>query len=218
MAEASLDDYNATPMGKLPPPVMQSKQSMPPIDAPNYRDLLKEMDHAHVQPAPATKEYATQSTYLAQQPPPAAMPQMPAQMPPQMQPQVQPQMLPQVQAHPQAARTPYASSQPPQYQAGAHEGYYGSNNDDYYNAEYEDYAAEAQPEGAQKRSLLSRLVASHKPTLVVIAAVFLVLFFIVPRLARMPRFATFDGHLNLLGKMAAAAAAGGAYHVSLLVV
>jgi hypothetical protein len=39
------DDMNATPLNKLPPPVVQSKQDlMGPAAPPNYKDLLTKMD------------------------------------------------------------------------------------------------------------------------------------------------------------------------------
>lgn len=38
------DDMNATPLNKLPPPVVQSKHDMGSTAPPNYKDLLTNMD------------------------------------------------------------------------------------------------------------------------------------------------------------------------------
>ena len=59
MNDAPVDDMNATLMGKLPPPIIQSKQGMQPVEAPNYRDMLNEMERPAVQ-----QDFATQNMYV----------------------------------------------------------------------------------------------------------------------------------------------------------
>jgi hypothetical protein len=59
------DDMNATPLNKLPPPVVQSKQDlMGPTAPPNYKDLLTKMD---VNAGPPTASRAQQMMMMQQQ-------------------------------------------------------------------------------------------------------------------------------------------------------
>ena len=59
------DDMNATPLNKLPPPVVQSKQDlMGPAAPPNYKDLLTNMD---VNAGPPAASRAQQMMMMQQQ-------------------------------------------------------------------------------------------------------------------------------------------------------
>lgn len=185
------DDMNATPLGKLPAPLVQNNKGKPAVDVPSYRDLLRDMDsqpQAAATAMPATPgpaaptDYGPQPTYPpAMQPPPQYAPQPPMQYAPQPPPPQypQPQMPPH---HP-------------------------------YHHEYEPLPPAEAPETKQG-GLLARLVRANKPTLFVVVIVLLTLVFVGPRLARMQRFAAADGTLNMLGKVTAAALAGGAFRVA----
>lgn len=190
MGDASVDDMNATPLGKLPPPIMQSKQALPAIDAPNYRDLLNEMERKTVQP---TQAKATEFAYM-----PPSQPVQQVQ-PVQQAQQVQPMQQVQQSMQPPPPRQYYDTSYYPEY-----EEQYG--------------AVEEEPVLENNGSLLSRFLSAHKAALIVMAVVLVALVFLVPRLTQMPRFAGVDGRLNMLGKLVTASAAGSAYHIALLVV
>ena len=203
MADGS-DDMNATPLNKLPPPILQSKQNQAPVDAPNYRDLLNDMDKPQpaLQPLPQPNQLAPMQSM--QQP-----------MPQQQGVQV-PQPMQQPVYNPYAPQPPQLAPQLPQLPLG--EGYgggaYGYDQRGSYGYDprgYEDAFAQPRDDG-----FLKRFIRSNKTTLTVVAIVLLTLMFVVPRLSKVPRFATFEGQLNLLGKVAAAAIAGGAYRITLL--
>ena len=196
------DDMNATPLGKLPPPVMQSNKSQPPVEAPSYRDMLQDLESNPRGPTPgplsqelpqpqSAQVYATQNTYL----PPPSPSQYPAQ---------QMQQMPQM---PQMAYPSYPSyppqQPPPQYAPSA--------------GPYQPLPAD-EPEPAPQGNLLTRVLRSNKSTLLVVAIVLVTLLFVAPRLAKMQRFQTLDGRLNMLGKVVAAVLAGGTFRVAGLVV
>ncbi|KAI3432531.1 hypothetical protein D9Q98_004080 [Chlorella vulgaris] len=69
------------------------------------------------------------------------------------------------------------------------------------------------PEAPQ--SWVGALIASNKAMLAVIAITLVLVMFVLPRLVRMPRFATYDGRLNLLGSLAASAGTGVAYKLAM---
>ena len=47
-APATGDDPLATPIAKLPPPIVQMKSEQPPVNPPMYSDVLREMDTSRV--------------------------------------------------------------------------------------------------------------------------------------------------------------------------
>lgn len=179
----SEEDSHATPLNKLPPPIMQTKQGMPPVEMPSYEKLMTEASRPQ-------QDFATQSMML---PPPNAMP--PPMQPP-MQQYSQPPMPP-MQPYPQ----PPVQQQYPQSYAP-----------EFYPGHYQDAPDKPKP------GLAARLLQANRATLIVVAVVFLVLLFVVPRLACMPRFSTPEGQLSVLGKLAASAVAGGAFHVTKMMV
>lgn len=192
MNDGQVEDMNATPLSKLPPPVMQTKQGQAPVEPPSYRDLLTEMESApHAQPQPMSSS----------QPPPPPPP---------------PQYAPPQYAQPQYAQSQYAQPQwPPTPPPRAYDPYY-----DLPDPAHTPPAAALSdaPLAAAEEGTLKRLVKANKSTLVVLGVVLLTLLFVLPRLARMPRFVGLDGQLSLLGKGAAAAIAALAYRLTLLVV
>lgn len=65
--------------------------------------------------------------------------------------------------------------------------------------------------------MMMRLLEGNKSALIVALIVFSVLIFGAPRLAKVPRFATPEGRLSLLGAIAISLVAGGLFKVSTLV-
>ena len=185
-----MDDMNATPLGKLPPPIIQSKQGMPPVDMPNYRDLLSQMESSKGAPtdflsAPMDMQSGPQ------QPMPMMQPQQQAMMM-----QQQPMVM-QTQQQPMQPMQPMQPVQPMQWDAGSYPG--------------------PPPAAEGHGGLVMRFVRANRSTLLVVAVVLLTLLFVAPRLARVQRFATLDGQLSLVGKVAAAAVAGGAHRLGMFV-
>jgi hypothetical protein len=224
-----MEDMNATPLGKLPPPVLQTKQGMPPVEMPNYRDLVNQMETSRAQ-APS------------QHPPPAQPSSQPVHAPSPPPPMHQPTMLDALQQQ-QLGDASYGMQQQqpacgPGYGGFSNTPGYGGTNyggqgyggfgnggyggfPNYGGGQGYDYAPASDDltyAAEDKGGFFAKLVRTNKSTLIVVAVVFLVLLFAVPRLARMPRFGTFDGQLNTLGKAAAAGIAGGAYRLALLAV
>lgn len=212
------EDMNATPLNmlsKLPPPVMQTKQGQPPVEMPNYRDLLNSVESSRGQPQGPPPAQPTSTPVFAPQPPPSQyMPQYDTmhQAPPQYDMQAPPQYMPPPTQYMQPAQPmqpppQYAQPAPPQFDYGQYAGV-GDTYDD-------------EEPAAPREGFLKRCLRANKSALLVAAIVLLTLVFLVPRLTRIQRLATFDGQtwrLSMLGKVAAAAIAGGAYRVALLAV
>lgn len=81
------EDMNATPISKLPPPVLQTKQGQAPVELPNYRDLLTEMESSAVQALPQSAPpppppQQQQQQYAAPPPPYSPPPYSPPPPPP----------------------------------------------------------------------------------------------------------------------------------------
>lgn len=99
-------DAMATPIDKLPPPVMQSKNDFPRLDTDNvlnYNDILQELEHEKNRPAVHQPQQQPMQQYPQQQQP---MLVAPAQQQQQQQPQypyygAHPQVL-----HPQMMHAP----------------------------------------------------------------------------------------------------------------
>lgn len=205
------EDMNATPLGKLPPPIIQSKASMAPVDAPNYRDLLNDMDRSSAQgmpgsmpPGPGVQPLSPGPAMQSMQPmqpmqsmqsmqPMQTMQAMPSQMPQEY--ATQNTYMPPQQSYSPSYSPPYSPQYSPQYSPP-------------YSADFEK---------PQTGGFLKRFLRDNRTTFVVVAIVFVTLLLVVPRLARMQRFGSVDhpGQLTMLGKLVAAAVAGTAYRVSL---
>ena len=195
MSDGSLDDMNATPLGKLPAPMVQNNKGKPSVEVPSYRDLLRDVDTTPPQ-APA------------QAPPPPPPPPAPS-----------PPVHPDYGAYQVAAPT-YATQNTYMPQVPSTPQYMAPPPPPQYHQPYPDYEP-LPPEPPAERpqgGLLTRLVRSNKSTLVVVAVVFVLLAFVNPRLARVSRLAAADGSLSLLGKLAAAALAGASYRLAVAVV
>jgi hypothetical protein len=187
---ADLDDMNATPMSKLPPPVMQSKQGMPTLESPSYQDLLQDTERHRpgAAPLPAAAPLTAPPMH-SQQPASDAMTAQQYQY-----------MMHMMQLQHQAAAQ--ASAQAPA-QASAHAPAQA--------------AAHAPLPPPPPQSWLVTHVRHHRMFLSVCVVVFVLLMFVIPRLARVARFATFDGKLNLMGTAAASVIAASLVGVTSLV-
>lgn len=196
------EDSHATPLNKLPMPMMQNKQSMPPVEMPSYEKLMSDASR----PQQAQPDFSTQSMLLP--PPSGGMQAMQAPTMQSMQP-TQPY------APPMQPTQPYAPPmQPTQLYAPPMQSMQPVQSyvPDYYGGGYhEEEPAKPRP------GVMARLLKANQATLIVVAVTFLVLLFVVPRLARMPRFSTPDCRLSVLGKLAASAVVGGGFHASKLV-
>lgn len=190
---ADFDDMNATPLGKLPMPVVQSKGDAPRVDgrSTSYEDLLKEMRQAPPQ----------------QQPP----------LQPQLQPQLQqPQPQPQFGAHqfqPQQPQ-PQPQFQPPQFQPQYQQPQYQQPDDD-----YEPHYARRprrRPRPPPPPPRWAAQLAKYKSSLLVAVVVFLVLLYAAPRLAQLvPRLVSpASGRFNVAGIAVIAVASGGVHRLA----
>lgn len=184
------EDMNATPISKLPPPVLQTKQGQAPVELPNYRDLLTEMESSAASQQLQAFPQQQQSAPSLPTPPPQ-----------------------QYAAPQQYSPPPYSPPPPPPYSYAPTPHAFDPYVDVHATPAPAPLDAPAPEEG-----WLQRTLKANKPTLVVLAVVLLTLLFVVPRLSRMPRFVGLDGQLSLLGKGAAAAVAAVAYRLSLLVI
>ena len=192
MAEMG-DDMNATPLTKLPPPVLQSKTSQMPVEAPNYRDLLTDVDQN------ARHRGSMQSPTPMMEPlpsmPPPPPPQQHQQHPPQQQmmmysPQQDLQAAPMggFPTHPTWPSQAYPPPRPPTRRPLA-----------------------APP---PKTSVAWRLLLDNKTPLIVVVIMFLALVFAVPRMVRVGRLATAEGRLNVLGAVALSVTGGGLFKLA----
>ena len=224
MTEVVTEDMNATPLAKLPPPVLQSKQSQPPLELPNYRDLLHDVDHSK----------------QGQQPQQLQQLQQPMQ---QLQP-LQPQRSQSQQFHHQQPQQQFLAAQQQHHNQQHHmpqeymnQDVYATQNT-YVPQQYGNpmYAPQQQyyppptpnmpmmpddgPAAERSGNALVRFIKSNKATFVVILLVFVTLFFVGPRLAKYPKFSATDAFgspkLSVLGMVAAAVLAGGVFRLSLL--
>ena len=108
MSDGALEDMNATPLGKLPPPALQTKQGQVPVEAPSYRDLLSEMESSARQP-----QQLQQGPLPPPPPPPPPMPQYaPQQYSPPPPQQYSPPPPQQYGPDPYATAAPYYSPYP----------------------------------------------------------------------------------------------------------
>lgn len=181
-------DANATPLAKLPAPMMQGNRGMPSASdkLPNYSDMMKAAQHQLPPPA-------------FQAPPPQEY-QMPQQ--PQHQPQHQPQ--PQPQHQPQQMHQMHQMMMPPQQPEvpRARKVRFA----DEYQEDEEDYRV---PDRPKKRKPVREGYAAayeapwwhkYKPGLLVAAIVFFMLMYGVPRVkVSVPYFVTPTGRLNAMG-------------------
>lgn len=177
------DDMNATPLAKLPPPVLQSKVGQMPVEAPNYRDLLTDMDQsAHRGPI------QPQSAAMLTMPPPPPQSVMEAPLSPSM----------------------YAPQSPPPLSYPTHPAWPSP-------AYHHHHPASPPPpplHPPRKSSVAWRLLRANKAALFVVVLMFLALVVAVPRLVRVPRFATLEGRLNVLGALAVSVTAGGMFKLA----
>ena len=183
---AEFDDMNATPLGKLPMPAVQSKGDAPRVDmGTSYTDILKEMSKSRDAP---------------QAPPQAAAPQLPPR-PQQMHPQ---QMHPQMHLQPHDERPDAAEFVP-------REGFYVPQRP----PPQPHVAARPPSMGRHKRSRGAwDKVREYRTSLLVAGIVFVLLWYIAPKLAAAaPQLLTASGRFNLAGLAIIAAMAGGIHRV-----
>lgn len=194
MNDSSMDDMNSTPLNKLPPPVLQSRDDRPSVNPPNYQELAQAVDMKSQQPLSFPQQpspsFPPQPSYHPQSPPP---PPPPSPFP----------------HHEFVDQSMYATQssgmQPTQMYAPSYQ----------YNPRPN---WEPGPQEAATGNVFSRFVRAQKSMLLVVAIVLVVLIFVGPRLARMSRFATIDGRLNLLGNIVASVVAGGAFKLASMAV
>lgn len=187
---AEFDDMNATPLGKLPMPAVQSKNDAPRMDAASYTDILKEMTSAQREPPP-TAPAPSQAHQQQQQPPPqphhAAPIDMAAILPP-------PPPTP-----PSPASQPQGEAYQPQQQ---------------YRVVY----PARRLIGKKRRGGMHRLfdrVREYRTSALVTAVVFLMLWYVAPKLAHaVPQLLTPSGRFNMAGLAILAVMAGGIHRVA----
>ena len=186
------DDMNATPLAKLPAPVLQSKTSQAPLEAPNYRDLLTDLDQSSrhrqspVEPPPQQPPPQYDQQYLQPQ---QAQAQAQAQQQMMYSPQQEPPPLQGFPTHPTWPTQAYAPQRPP--------------------------SPSRRPAlAAPPKSVAWRLLLANKTPLIVVVILFLALVFAVPRMVRVGRLATAEGRLNVLGAVALSVTAGGVFKLA----
>lgn len=187
------DDMNATPLGKLPMPIMQSKADAPRVDpgvSVSYADILRTM---------GTDQTATP----VQQAQPAVQQPVQQQAPPPLQQALQPALQ---QQFPGATML-----QPPQAQHMA------VSMDDRYYARPQPRAAVKRRrwEPARARAPLSKWLGAYKNAVIVLAIVFAVTLVVAPRLAAtFPVLARPGMRLTPPGLALVALLCGGIYRVA----
>ena len=180
-----MDDMNATPLDKLPPPVMQTKMDQPKMDsAPTYTDILHDMDiRKNQMPDQSMQQYSAAQAQQQQQ---VAYAQQQTMGPPpdhQYTAPVYQQQHPHQQQHQSQYMPPqyYETHGPPQQYACPQP------------------LPPAIDQVASKSPLIASLWTSNKLTLIVAGIVLILLWMVIPRFKTMPRF-THDGlSLNVLG-------------------
>lgn len=148
------DDYMATPIGKLPPPMMQQRTAQPSIENLNYSDLVKEQ-------LPTLNNQATPGNML---PPPIVQSNM-------AQPPLAPPPPPPPHHHQQQNLDPYSSPsvhtpQPPMY---------------YYTPDPPPPILAAQPEPARKKGGVVESLLSNNMLWITAAAIFGLITYALPR-------------------------------------
>lgn len=188
---ADFEDMNATPLGKLPLPAVQSKGDGPRVDmAASYTDILKDMGGAQQQP---------HQGHQAQQP---HHHQGQAQQM-HFQQQFQQQFQPPPQQHQYDMVAPQYPHRPhrPHRQAGAR------------RRKAAPVRIAATASRASKGGLAAKL-SKYKSSLLVTFVVFLVLMYAAPKLAQaVPQLLTPAGKFSSLGLLLIAAACGGIHRV-----
>lgn len=161
---ADVEDMNATPLGKLPMPVMQSKADTPRVDVSantSYADILRGLGGD-----------GAQATSLAAPPPQQQQPQLLAQQqlatPPQ-QPQLQ---LHQVLAPPPPPQQQQYYYDPPAYAAPARR-----------RAQAKRRPARHAASTPARGTPLGRALGQYKNAAAVVAIVFAVMWWVAPKLA-----------------------------------
>lgn len=189
------DDMNATPLGKLPMPTVQSKTDGPRIDGnTSYTDILKNMSNESSAPSSfahpvASQAYQQQSyqqqayqqqPYQQQQPFPASMPSSQYYAPPSKQ-----------KKQVKIVKKRYDSSSSSESESDAGRRYTGKN-----------------------KSWLAR-VREYKTSILVTVIVFVVLLYVSPRLAQLvPRLLTPVGKFNIIGLLVISSMCGGIHRVA----
>ena len=186
---AEFDDMNATPLGKLPMPAVQSKADIQRVDmGTSYTDILKEMTNP-------------------QQPPPA--------QPPQQQQPLQPPAPQPHQAVHQAAPVDLSSLLPPAPQAPSPmRPEYPQANEQYQQYQ----TPRRRLIGKKRRGGLHRAwetAREYRTSALVTAVVFVMLWYVAPKLAHaVPQLLTPSGRFNMAGLAILAVMAGGIHRVA----
>ena len=187
-AAADFDDMNATPLGKLPMPIMQSKADAPKVDlgaaSVSYADILRTM---------GTGEQASP------QQPPQQQPLLQASLPPQQAPQFQQQSA-------QAMQAP-----PAQHMALTMDDRYYARPPSSAKRRRRRWS----PPRNGGRTLLSRWLGAYKNAAIVLAIVFVVTLMVAPRLAAtLPALARPGMRLTPAGLALVALLCGGIYRAA----
>lgn len=219
-AAQSFEDMNATPLGKLPMPKMQTKGDAPPIDAgsTSYADILKGLDAEKMAASTAGpaggvmnllggpgQQHQVQQQ-MQQQPgqqyrQPPQMMQQPRMMPPQQQQQMAYEHMPRTRPRP-----PPRYALPPRMPRPARPG---------PPAPAPAPAPERRRQEPADGSLMARLRRYRNPILVGLI-VFVMLRWVAPRLGGLPRMSSQVPAypLSLAGVVVAAALCGGMYRAT----
>jgi len=189
------DDMNATPLNKLPPPVVQSKQDlMGPAAPPNYKDLLTNMD---VNAGPPAASRAQQMMMMQQQ-----EDNEPEEFYPQEQQQQQMMYGPPPQGMFPGYNT-YNSYDQPQQQQPRHEPSHRSSK---------------KPKSALKDKNggggVMGFLKTHKNVIIVALVAFLAMRYLAPRLRAFPMMLSPVGGLSVPGMAVVALLIGASTKVS----
>lgn len=196
---AEFDDMNATPLGKLPMPAVQTKGDAPRVDmGTSYSDILKEMSREASQP-PAVAHQPSSIAHQQMHPPavPAAPPTPPLQQ----------QQLQLQQPHQQAHTEAFAEYSPP--------------------PPAESYGYGPPPPRApvrlrrptvvprRRKPSVWHTLKEYKSSLLVAAIVFALLRYVAPKLAvSVPQLLTPSGRFNAMGLTIIALMAGGVHRLA----
>ena len=186
---AEFDDMNATPLGKLPMPAVQTKGDAPRVDmGTSYSDILNEMSREASQPAVAHQP----SSIAHQQMHPAAVPAAPPTPPLQQ---------PLQHAHTEA----YAEYSPP------------PPTESYGYGPPPPRVPLRRPAVVPRRRKPSvwHTLKEYKSSLLVAAIVFALLRYVAPKLAgSVPQLLTPSGRFNAMGLTIIALMAGGVHRLA----
>lgn len=180
------DDMNATPLGKLPMPAVQSKSDAPRLDtSTSYADILKTMNAAEpAAPTPQAPPMYSPSTAYS---PPPQITAAQYYTPP---------------ARRAAARKAVAKPTPKK------KVYVSSSSSDSSSDDERRYKPK------KKGAWLAR-IKEYKTSILVTVVVLLVLLYVSPRLAQMvPRLLTPTGKFNFAGLFILSAMSGGIHRVA----